>query len=59
MAEGKGRWVYDHAGGPFGMLELANAEWALDEGRPALRFADPPAGRRDVVRMGPIELNYL
>jgi hypothetical protein len=59
MLEGRGAWVLDHASGPFGMLELANVDWTTDEGRPALRFADPPPGRRDVVRMGPISQNYL
>jgi hypothetical protein len=57
--EQKGLHTYDFAGGPFGTLELANADWAVDEGRPALRFVDPKPGRRDVTRLGPIERNYL
>lgn len=59
MAEQKGLFTYDFARGPFGLLELANADWTVDEGRPALKFADAPAGRRDVTRMGAIERNYL
>jgi hypothetical protein len=59
MLEQKGRHSYDYARGPLGTLELANADWTVDEGRPALKFVDPAAGRRDVTRMGPIERNYL
>jgi hypothetical protein len=59
MAEGSGYHVFDAAGGPFGMLELANVRWVTDEGRPALEFADPAAGRRDVPRMGNLELHYF
>src|SRR6185503_17598854 len=59
MVEQKGLHTYDFAQGPFGALELANADWTVDEGRPALKFVDPAAGRRDVTRMGAIERNYL
>jgi len=59
MVEQKGLFTYDFAQGPFGLLELANADWTVDEGRPALKFADPAAGRRDVTRVGAIERNYL
>lgn len=59
MVEQKGLHSHDFARGPFGTLELANADWVVDEGRPALRFADAPKGRRDVTRMGSIERNYL
>jgi hypothetical protein len=59
MVEQKGLHSYDFARGPFGTLELANADWTVDEGRPALKFADPAPGRRDVTRMGAIERNYL
>ena len=59
MAEQKGLHSFDFARGPFGTLELANADWTLDEGRPALKFSDPAPGRRDVTRMGAIERNYL
>jgi hypothetical protein len=57
--EGRGRFVLDHAWGPFGMMELANADWSLDDGRPALKFVSPVAGRHDVPRLGAIERNYL
>jgi hypothetical protein len=59
MVEQKGLFTYDFARGPFGLLELANADWTVDEGRPALKFVDPAAGRRDVTRVGAIERNYL
>ncbi len=59
MIEQQGLWTYDFARGPFGMLELANADWTVDEGRPALKFVDPAPGRHDVTRLGPIERNYL
>jgi hypothetical protein len=59
MAEGKGLHVFDYARGPFGTLELANVGWIVDEGRPALKFADPAADRREFPRMGTIEQGYL
>lgn len=59
MREGRGLHVFDAARGPFGTLELANVDWAVDAGRPALRFADPPAGRRDFPRMSSLDLSYL
>ena len=59
MVEQKGLHTYDFALGPFGTLELANADWAVDQGRTALKFVDPAPERRDVTRMGPIERNYL
>jgi len=59
MEEGRGLYVLDYARGPFGMMELANADWTVDGGRPALRFSDPAPGRHDVPRMGSIERNYL
>ena len=59
MEEGRGLHVLDYAGGPFGTLELANADWTVDGARPALRFAEPAPGRRDVPRMGSIEQSYL
>jgi hypothetical protein len=59
MLEQKGRFSYDYARGPIGTLELANVDWTVDEGRAALKFAEPAPGRRDVTRMGAIERNYL
>ncbi|HVR83837.1 MAG TPA: hypothetical protein VMU54_05950, partial [Planctomycetota bacterium] len=59
MQEGRGLHVLDNTWGPFGMMELANADWTLDDGRPALLFVDPVAGRHDVPRLGAIERNYL
>ena len=58
MEEGRGRHVLDAARGPLGMLELANVDWARDEGRPALRFSDAGAGRGDYPRAGALE-RYL
>ena len=45
MLEGKGHYVLNHAGGEH--LSLANLGWVVDEGRPALRFADNTTGRKD------------
>lgn len=59
MEEGSGLYVLDGAGGPFGMLQLANLDWTVDEGRPALRFADNASGRREYARMGTLEMAYL
>jgi len=57
--EQKGLHSYDYARGPLGTLELANADWTVDEGRAALNFVDAVPGRHDVTRMGAIERNYL
>jgi hypothetical protein len=38
LAEGAGLVAFNHAGGPH--LELANVDWVVDSGRPALRFAN-------------------
>ena len=57
--EGRGRHVYDESLGPFGMLELANVDWEVDEGRAAIKFADNTTGRRDYPTTGPLDLNYL
>jgi hypothetical protein len=59
MAEQKGLHVLNHAAGPFGMLELANTEWIIDEGRPALRLADNSTGRKDYPRAGAIDRSYF
>ncbi len=59
MEEGEGRHVFDAAGGPLGMLELANLEWAVDSGRAAIRFAENAAGRKDYPRMGNLDRGYM
>jgi hypothetical protein len=59
MAEGKGLHVYDAARGPFGMMELANLDWTVDEGRPALRFSDNTTGRVEFPRAGVLERGYF
>jgi concanavalin A-like lectin/glucanase superfamily protein len=59
MDEGKGFHVYDHARGMLGMLELANVDWVVDQGRPALRFADNETGRKAYPRLGSLDRNYL
>jgi hypothetical protein len=47
MLEGKGLVVLNHgSGGGLGHLDLANLDWVTDAGRPALRFADNPTGRK-------------
>jgi hypothetical protein len=45
MLEGQGHYVLNHAGGEH--LAMANLDWVVDSGRPALRFAENPAGRKD------------
>lgn len=45
MLEGRGYYVLNNAGGEH--LGLANLEWVVDEGHPALRFAENTTGRRD------------
>ncbi len=57
--EGRGKHVYDESLGPFGMLELANVDWVVDEGRAAIKFTDNVTGRRDYPTMGGLDLNYL
>ena len=47
MEEGRDLAVFDSASGPFGHLGLANLDWVIDAGRPALRFADNTTGRTD------------
>jgi hypothetical protein len=45
MKEGRGHHVLNYAGGPH--LDLANVDWVVDTGRPALRFADKTTDRKD------------
>ncbi len=59
MGEGKGLFVFDAARGPLGMLQLANLDWVVDDGRPALKFADNPAGRKEYPRGGTLDTAYL
>jgi hypothetical protein len=47
MEEGKDLFVFDNANGPFGQLGLANLDWVIDQGHPALRFADNTTGRTE------------
>jgi hypothetical protein len=64
MDEGKGLHVFNYAargGQPesLGLLELGNVDWVVDSGRPALRFADNPEGRKDYPREGVLHRTYL
>lgn len=59
MLEQKGMHVLDHARGPFGLLELANVNWVVDQGRPALRFAENTGGRRDYPRGRGLDIHYM
>lgn len=58
MQEGKGSFVFNYASSrsvpagsdatpPLGHLDLANLDWVVDAGRPALRFADNLTNRKD------------
>lgn len=58
MEEGQGLHVYDAARGRFGTLELANLDWVVDEGRPALKFADKPSRQAVYPRAGTLERSY-
>ncbi len=59
MEEGSGLHVLNRARGPFGMLELANLDWVVDSGRPALRFADRPMGKPAYPRAGVLDRGYF
>jgi hypothetical protein len=59
MEEQKGLHVLNQAPGPFGMLELANLDWVVDAGRPALRFADNSTGRAVYPHGGKIDQGYF
>ena len=41
------------------MLELANLEWVVDAGRPAMRSADNTTGRTAYPRAGTIDASYF
>jgi hypothetical protein len=57
MQEGKGFHVFNYARGEH--LHLANLDWVIDEGRPALRFADNPLRRPHYRLDSPLARNYL
>ena len=59
MVEGRGLHALDFAGGPFGVLELANLNWVTDDGKPALKFADNTSGKATFPKSGGLDLNYL
>lgn len=59
MEEGEGLYGCDEAQKLFGHLQLANLDWTVDEGRPALRFSDNTTGRRDFPRTGTLWSAYL
>lgn len=60
MLEGKGLVVLNHgSGGGLGHLDLANLDWVTDEGRPALRFADNPTGRKAFRQDSGLNRSYL
>lgn len=57
MEEGRGHHVLNYAGGQH--LDLANVDWVVDAGRPALRFADNTTGRKDYRVDSNLSRNYL
>lgn len=59
MLEGKGHFVFNHAVGPLGHLDLANLDWVVDSGRPALRFAENTPQRRDYRRDSGLGRSYF
>jgi len=52
MAEQTGLHVFNRGQSAYRTLELANVDWVVDGGRPALRFSDNPVGRSDFPRLG-------
>jgi len=59
FVEGSGLHAMDFAKGPFGLLELANVEWASGEDRPAIRFTENVSGKSRYPRWGAIERGYF
>jgi hypothetical protein len=59
MVEGRGQHALDFAGGPFGVLELANLDWVTDDHKPSLKFADNKTGKTAYPKSGGLDLNYL
>lgn len=59
MVEGRGLHTFDFAGGPLGVLELANAVWVTDEGRPALKFVDYTGEKGVYPKAGVLDSAYL
>jgi hypothetical protein len=57
MQEGRGFHVLNHAGGEH--LHLANLDWVVDAGRPALRFADNLLGRKHYRSDSALARNYF
>ncbi len=57
MEEGRGHHVFNYAGGRH--LELANLDWVVDAGRPALRFAELAVGRKDFDRNSGLAQQYF
>lgn len=59
VVEGRGMHAFDFAGGPFGVLELANASWVTDDGKPALKLTDNSSGKAVYPKAGGLDLAYL
>ncbi|MFM8359563.1 MAG: LamG-like jellyroll fold domain-containing protein [Verrucomicrobiota bacterium] len=52
MTEQTGLHVFNRGRSSYRTLELANVDWVVDGGRPALRFAENPVGRADFPKLG-------
>lgn len=69
MLEGKGNFVFNYANNSespassnplqLGHLDLANLDWVVDSGRPALRFADNTTNRKDYRRDSGLARHYF
>jgi hypothetical protein len=57
MEEGRGYHVFNYAGGLH--LDLANVDWVVDKGRPALRFTENTTGRKDYRVDSSLARNYF
>lgn len=52
MEEQSGLYVYNHGSAENRLLELANVDWVVNSGRPALQFRENPRDRADYPPLG-------
>lgn len=57
MGEQSGQFVYNYGSNEFRVLELANLDWTVDEGRPTLRFGENSKTRQDYPKLGILDQN--
>lgn len=60
LTEGKGHYIFNHAGQEFDLLELCNLTWEKVDGRTGLRFRQQAEGRKpDFARGGGLEFFFF